>query len=116
MTTSTTIGHFIHGEHANGGERTAAVFNPATGLSDKRVRLADKATVEAAIASAEKAYPAWRNTPPLKRARVMSRLNFHDPAEAAGDFADLGVLELPKTVCGRPRWRCARQRLRCNPR
>ena len=30
--------------------------------------------VEAAIASAEAAFPAWRNTPPLKRARVMSKL------------------------------------------
>ena len=74
MTTSSTIGHFIHGEHVSRGERTAAVFNPATGLAEKKVRLADKATVEEAIASAEKAYPAWRNTPPLKRARVMSRL------------------------------------------
>jgi malonate-semialdehyde dehydrogenase (acetylating) / methylmalonate-semialdehyde dehydrogenase len=70
----TTIGHFIHGEQVSRGERSAPVFNPATGASDKKVRLADKATVEEAIASAEKAYPAWRNTPPLKRARVMSRL------------------------------------------
>src|SRR4029453_2167178 len=39
-----------------------------------QVRLADRATVEEAIASAQQAFPAWRNTPPLKRARVMSRL------------------------------------------
>jgi malonate-semialdehyde dehydrogenase (acetylating)/methylmalonate-semialdehyde dehydrogenase len=74
MTSSSTIGHFIDGQRATGGNRTAAVFNPATGSSDKEVLLADKATVESAIAAAEKAYPAWRNTPPLKRARVMSRL------------------------------------------
>ncbi|OWW19736.1 methylmalonate-semialdehyde dehydrogenase [Noviherbaspirillum denitrificans] len=74
MFMTSVIGHFIHGEHVSRGERTAAVFNPATGLAEKKVRLADKATVEEAIASAEKAYPAWRNTPPLKRARVMSRL------------------------------------------
>jgi malonate-semialdehyde dehydrogenase (acetylating)/methylmalonate-semialdehyde dehydrogenase len=36
--------------------------------------LADKLTVEAAIASAQAAYPGWRATPPLKRARVMSNL------------------------------------------
>ena len=74
MTSSNTISHFINGEHATGGNRSAAVFNPATGASDKKVLLADKATVESAIAAAEKAFPAWRNTPPLKRARVMSRL------------------------------------------
>ncbi|NCV85044.1 MAG: CoA-acylating methylmalonate-semialdehyde dehydrogenase, partial [Oxalobacteraceae bacterium] len=31
-------------------------------------------TVEQAIASAQAAFPAWRATPPLKRARVMSKL------------------------------------------
>ena len=36
--------------------------------------LADKTTVEQAIASAQAAFPAWRNTPPLKRARVMGNL------------------------------------------
>ena len=50
------------------------MFNPATGHAEKRVLLADKATVEQAIASAQAAYPAWRATPPLKRARVMSNL------------------------------------------
>lgn len=35
--------------------------------------LAPKATVEEAIAAAQAAYPAWRNTPPIKRARVMFR-------------------------------------------
>lgn len=74
MSNSSTIGHFIHGEPATGGSRTANVFNPATGVSEKKVLLADKTTVEQAIASAAQAYPAWRNTPPLKRARVMSRL------------------------------------------
>jgi malonate-semialdehyde dehydrogenase (acetylating)/methylmalonate-semialdehyde dehydrogenase len=38
------------------------------------VQLADKLTVELAIASAQAAFPAWRATPPLKRARVMSNL------------------------------------------
>jgi malonate-semialdehyde dehydrogenase (acetylating)/methylmalonate-semialdehyde dehydrogenase len=68
MTGSTTIGHFIHGEHAAGGHRSADVFNPATGTPEKKVLLADKTTVEQAIASSAKAYPAWLNTPPLKRA------------------------------------------------
>jgi len=69
-----TIGHWIDGQVVSGGSRSQDVFNPATGRAEKRVLLADKATVERAIASAQAAYPGWRNTPPLKRARVMSRL------------------------------------------
>ncbi|NCN72064.1 MAG: aldehyde dehydrogenase family protein, partial [Betaproteobacteria bacterium] len=69
-----TIEHLINGQRTAGGNRTADVFNPATGLAEKRVLLADKLTVEAAIANAQAAYPAWRATPPLKRARVMSTL------------------------------------------
>jgi malonate-semialdehyde dehydrogenase (acetylating)/methylmalonate-semialdehyde dehydrogenase len=69
-----TIGHWIDGKNVLGSHRSQEVFNPATGLAEKRVLLADKATVEAAVTSAEKAYPAWRNTPVLKRARVMSKL------------------------------------------
>jgi malonate-semialdehyde dehydrogenase (acetylating)/methylmalonate-semialdehyde dehydrogenase len=68
------IGHFIDGKHVQGSKRSQEVFNPATGAAEKRVLLADKGEVAAAVASAEKAYPAWRNTPPLKRARVMSNL------------------------------------------
>ena len=69
-----TIGHFIDGKRVDGGTRVQPVFDPATGFSDKSVALADKLTVEQAIASAQGAFPAWRNTPPLKRARVMSKL------------------------------------------
>ncbi|NMM14586.1 MAG: CoA-acylating methylmalonate-semialdehyde dehydrogenase [Rhodoferax sp.] len=68
------IQHLIDGQLVAGGSRSQDVFNPATGQAEKRLLLADKATVEQAIASAHAAYPAWRATPPLKRARVMSRL------------------------------------------
>ena len=74
MSTLPTIQHLIDGHMVNGGTRSQDVFNPATGVAEKRVLLADKMTVELAIASAQAAYPAWRNTPPLKRARVMSKL------------------------------------------
>ncbi len=69
-----TIGHLIDGQVMNDTARTQPVFNPATGQVSGHVALASKATVEQAIASAEKAFPDWRNTPPLKRARVMSKL------------------------------------------
>ena len=71
---TSTVGHLIAGAHVTEGERAQPVFNPATGLSDKSVALADKLTVERAIASAQAAFPAWRDTPPLKRARTIGRL------------------------------------------
>jgi malonate-semialdehyde dehydrogenase (acetylating)/methylmalonate-semialdehyde dehydrogenase len=74
MTQVPTVGHLIGGHTITSGSRSQDVFNPATGQAEKRVLLADKATVEQAIANAQDAFPAWRNTPPLKRARVMANL------------------------------------------
>ena len=50
---TTTVGHLIDGKIVADTERTQPVFNPATGQSTTSVALASKATVEAAIASAE---------------------------------------------------------------
>ncbi|MCV6626190.1 MAG: aldehyde dehydrogenase family protein, partial [Cellvibrionaceae bacterium] len=68
-----TVGHFIQGQHQLQGGRQQAVYNPATGAVSKQVELASSATVQQAISAAEAAYPAWRDTPPLKRARIMFR-------------------------------------------
>ena len=67
------IGHFINGHITPGHSagRTQDVFNPATGAVTGRVALADAAQVGAAVAAAQAAYPAWADTPPLRRARVM---------------------------------------------
>ena len=67
----TTVGHFINGQMTTASERTQDVYNPSTGAVSKQVALASKATVEEAITAAQAAYPAWRNTPAIKRARVM---------------------------------------------
>ncbi|HAB01563.1 MAG TPA: methylmalonate-semialdehyde dehydrogenase (CoA acylating) [Pseudomonas sp.] len=67
------VQHLIHGELVSNGERTADVFNPSTGQAVRKVELASRATVQAAIDSAKAAFPAWRNTPPAKRAQVMFR-------------------------------------------
>ncbi len=67
------VGHFINGESIADDNRPAPVTNPATGAVTKHVAMATKATVEDAIAAAEAAFPAWRNTAPAKRARVMFR-------------------------------------------
>ena len=74
MSSLPLVGHLIGGTSITTGERSQDVFNPATGQAEKRVLLASKATVQDAIANAQAAFPAWRNTPPLKRARVMGKL------------------------------------------
>ena len=65
------VGHLINGDMVAAEGRTQDVFNPATGEISKQVALASEATVGQAIAAAQAAYPAWRDTPPIKRARVM---------------------------------------------
>lgn len=67
------LGHFIAGQMIEDHERTQAVFNPATGVAEKSVALASPTTVEQAVAAAVAAFPEWRNTPVIKRARVMFR-------------------------------------------
>jgi len=69
-----TVGHLINGAMVTDDTRSQDVFNPATGEVSKQVALASKTTMDAAIANAEAAFPAWRNTPPAKRAQVMYRL------------------------------------------
>ncbi|KIG10647.1 CoA-acylating methylmalonate-semialdehyde dehydrogenase [Caballeronia concitans] len=66
--------HYIHGKRVNGsGTRSQPIFNPATGERPRKLVLGEAADVEAAVASAKAAFPAWRDLPPLRRARVMQR-------------------------------------------
>ena len=67
------VGHYINGQVMADSGRTQAIYNPATGQVARRVALASKATVAKAIAAAAAAYPGWRRTPPMKRARIMFR-------------------------------------------
>ena len=68
------IGHYICGQLSRpDGERTQPVFNPATGKHTGDVSLATPATVDAAVAAAKAAFPAWADTPPIRRARIMNR-------------------------------------------
>jgi len=78
-----TIGHLINGKTVTDASRYQDVFNPATGETSKQVALASKETVEEAITAAQAAYPEWRNTPAIKRARVMFK--FKELLEANAD-------------------------------
>ncbi|MEE4118027.1 MAG: aldehyde dehydrogenase family protein, partial [Paracoccaceae bacterium] len=65
------IGHWVNGARVAGSGRTADVYNPATGEVQAQVALASAAEVDAAVAKAAKAQPAWGATNPQRRARVM---------------------------------------------
>ena len=68
------IPHYINGQQVEGRSgRTSAVYNPATGEQTGSVSLASTAEVNAAIAVAKKAFPAWANTTPLRRARILNK-------------------------------------------
>ena len=68
----TNIEHFINGAEQPGtATRAQDVFNPATGAVTGRVKLANTADVATAVAAAQAAFPAWADTPPIRRARVM---------------------------------------------
>ncbi len=66
--------HFIGGERVNGKSgRYADVYNPAIGEIEKKVPLASKEELDAAIANAKAAQPGWGATNPQKRGRVMMK-------------------------------------------
>lgn len=65
------LGHFIQGRIVSKTARKQPVYNPAMGEISKEVEIADAQTVNEAVQVAEQAFPAWRDTPVIKRARVM---------------------------------------------
>ncbi|MGE5824788.1 MAG: CoA-acylating methylmalonate-semialdehyde dehydrogenase [Bacteroidota bacterium] len=68
-----TVPMWIGGKAVAPAGRTGDVFNPATGEVAKKVGYADAKTVDAAVKAAAAAFPGWRDTPPLRRARVMQK-------------------------------------------
>jgi malonate-semialdehyde dehydrogenase (acetylating)/methylmalonate-semialdehyde dehydrogenase len=69
-----TVPHWIAGKPvASLSGRSGEVTNPATGAVTKRVPFANAAEVDAAVKAAQAALPAWRDAPPLRRARVMQK-------------------------------------------
>ena len=64
--------HFIGGKKVSGRSgRFGDVYDPSTGLVASRAPFASKSEIEAAIADAAAAFPAWAAASPIARARVM---------------------------------------------
>jgi malonate-semialdehyde dehydrogenase (acetylating)/methylmalonate-semialdehyde dehydrogenase len=64
---------WIDGKAVSPAGRSGEVYNPATGHVTKRVPLCDASVIDAAVKSAAAAFPAWRDTPPVRRARVLQK-------------------------------------------
>ncbi len=96
--TAATLHHWINGQRVQPpGGRLGEVFNPASGEVIRRVPLAGKVDVDDAVAAARAAFPAWRDTPPLRRARILTR--FRELMEAHRDeLARLASEEHGKTL------------------
>jgi malonate-semialdehyde dehydrogenase (acetylating) / methylmalonate-semialdehyde dehydrogenase len=66
------LSHFIDGQRVAGTSgQFADVYDPALGHVTARVPVASEAEVAAAVAAAKAAFPAWSETSPLHRARLM---------------------------------------------
>ena len=92
---NTHVGHYVGGIAVVGNSgRFQDVYNPATGAIARKVALADEAEVNAAVAAAAAAFPAWADTPPIRRARVIFKflelMNQHKDALAAAITAEHG--------------------------
>ena len=67
---------YITGEYIDSkSEKFNTIYDPSTGKAIAQVPCCTKDEVEAAIAAAKAAYPAWKNTPVRKRAAIMMKLH-----------------------------------------
>lgn len=118
-TATAPVGHWIAGRRTESDSgRRQAVFNPATGQVAREVVLAGADEVNAAVAAAAAAFPAWAETPPLRRARILTAflglLNQHRDTLAAMITAEHGKvftdaqgevtrgIEIVEFACGAP--------------
>src|SRR5881394_317550 len=95
FTATTEVGHYINGRSvASTSGRRQAVYNPALGTVARQVALGSADEVDAAVAAAQAAFPAWADTPPIRRARVLNNflalLNQHKDTLAAMITAEHG--------------------------
>jgi malonate-semialdehyde dehydrogenase (acetylating)/methylmalonate-semialdehyde dehydrogenase len=95
FTATTEVGHYINGRTvASTSGRQQPVYNPATGAVARQVALGSIEEVNTAVAAAKAAFPAWAETPPIRRARVLNNflglLNQHRDTLAAMITAEHG--------------------------
>ncbi|RIJ57678.1 CoA-acylating methylmalonate-semialdehyde dehydrogenase [Clavibacter phaseoli] len=92
------VPHWIDGARSpSTSGRTAPVYDPARGVVTKEVALADADEIQRAIASANAAFPAWRDLSLAKRQAILFR--FRELLEAEkGELAEIITSEHGKVV------------------
>lgn len=86
----------IGANRVNGESEAESILNPRTGERIIQLPEASLAQVDAAVAAATRAFPAWSKTSPEERSRML--LQIADGIEALSDeFAQLEALD-----CGKP--------------
>ena len=76
--------NFIGGEWIESKTSGTPVFNPSTGDTIAECPLGSVADANAAVEAAHAAFPAWMETPPVERARILGKFkmlmeeNFED--------------------------------------
>jgi malonate-semialdehyde dehydrogenase (acetylating)/methylmalonate-semialdehyde dehydrogenase len=84
-----TLKNYIGGRWVEAdGVETLAVTNPASGEALAQVPLSSATQVDEAVRAAREAFPAWRATPPLERARACFELKYR-LEEAKDELATL---------------------------
>jgi malonate-semialdehyde dehydrogenase (acetylating)/methylmalonate-semialdehyde dehydrogenase len=69
-----TLKNFINGEWVESEGEKVDVVNPATGKVIAKVPISTKEEINKAVETANRAFPDWRRTPPLARARCLFRM------------------------------------------
>src|SRR6185503_5537018 len=69
------VNHWINGRRVAGRSgRSGPVYNPATGEQAREVDFASVEEVDAAVAAAKAAFPAWRATSLSRRTEILFRI------------------------------------------
>ena len=92
------VNHWIHGEEVvSKSGRTSPVYDPALGVVTKEVALADQSEIQAAIDSAAKAFPAWRDMSQARKQVILFK--FRELLNAKkGELAEIITSEHGKVL------------------
>jgi malonate-semialdehyde dehydrogenase (acetylating) / methylmalonate-semialdehyde dehydrogenase len=97
------VHHWIGGRRVPGtSDRSGLVYDPATGRLARRVDFASVADVDAAVATAKAAFPAWRATSLSKRTEILFRVRntVHDRREELAAFLTSEHGKVPSDALG----------------
>ena len=95
-----TLRNYVGGEWLESGGELIDVVNPATGKVIAKVPISTGDEVKAAVEAAKEAFPEWRRTPALARARCLFRLK-----ELMEDhFEELSRIQTMEPYCQPKLW------------